>query len=154
MEPAIEVQLASGHGDEPTVEQVRNWAAAALAVFQDAGASLTVRMVDETEMIELNTRFRAHPGSTNVLSFPVEALPGLPAAEHPLGDIVVCPSVVEREALSQGKKVEDHFAHLVVHGVLHLHGHDHQSDSQAAVMEQLETDVLATLGIKNPYQTV
>jgi probable rRNA maturation factor len=89
-----------------------------------------------------------------VLSFPVEALPGLPAAEHPLGDIVVCPSVVEREALSQGKKVEDHFAHLVVHGVLHLHGHDHQSDSQAAVMEQLETDVLATLGIKNPYQTV
>ena len=96
MEPAIEVQLASGHGDEPTVEQVRNWAAAALAVFQDAGASLTVRMVDETEMIELNTRFRARPGSTNVLSFPVEALPGLPAAEHPLGDIVVCPSVVER----------------------------------------------------------
>ena len=75
-------------------------------------------------------------------------------AEHPLGDIVVCPSVAEREALSQGKKVEDHFAHLVVHGVLHLHGHDHQSDSQAAVMEQLETDVLATLGIKNPYQTV
>ena len=92
MEPAIEVQLASGHGDEPTVEQVRNWAAAALAVFQDAGASLTVRMVDETEMIELNTRFRARSGPTNVLSFPVEALPGLPAAEHPLGDIVVCPS--------------------------------------------------------------
>ncbi|HCK75809.1 MAG TPA: rRNA maturation RNase YbeY [Gammaproteobacteria bacterium] len=153
MEAAIEVQLASGHGDEPTVEQVRKWVAAALAVFHVASASLTVRMVDETEMIELNTRFRAHPGPTNVLSFPVGPLPGLPKAEHPLGDIVVCPSVVEREALSQGKKVQDHFAHLVVHGVLHLHGHDHQNNSQAAAMEQLETEVLATLGIENPYQT-
>ena len=154
MEAAIEVQLASGHSDEPTVEQVRNWATAALAAFQDAGANLTVRMVDETEMTELNTRFRARPGPTNVLSFPVEPLPGLPEAEHPRGDIVVCPSVVEREALSQGKKVQDHFAHLVVLGVLHLHGLDHQSYSQAAAMEQLETEVLATLGIKNPYQTV
>ena len=117
-------------------------------------ACLTVRMVDETEMTELNTRFRDRSGSTNVLSFPVEALPGVPREAHPLGDIVICPPVVEREAENQGKALEDHFAHRVVHGVLHLHGHDHDIDSEAAVMEQLETEVLATLGINNPYQPV
>ena len=150
----IEVQLASGHGDEPTVEQVRNWASAALAALRDQDACLTVRMVDETEMTELNTRFRDRSGSTNVLSFPVEALPGVPREAHPLGDIVICPPVVEREAANQGKALEDHFAHLVVHGVLHLHGHDHQSASQAEAMEKLETKVLATLGVKDPYLAV
>jgi len=154
VESLIEVQLVSGHGDEPTVEQVRHWAGAALAALRGQDACLTVRMVDETEMTELNTRFRDRSGSTNVLSFPVEALPGVPHEAHPLGDIVICPPVVEREAANQGKALEDHFAHLVVHGVLHLHGHDHDIDSEAAVMEQLETEVLATLGINNPYQPV
>ena len=144
----------SGHGDEPTVEQVRNWAGAALAALRDQDACLTVRMVDETEMTELNTRFRDRSGSTNVLSFPVEALPGVPQEAHPLGDIVICPPVAEREAANQGKALEDHFAHLVVHGVLHLHGHDHQSASQAEAMEKLETKVLATLGVKDPHLSV
>ena len=154
MDALIEVQLASGYGEEPTAEQVRHWAGAALAALRDQDACLTVRMVDETEMTALNTRFRDRCGSTNVLSFPVEALPGVPQEVHPLGDIVICPPVAEREAANQGKALEDHFAHLVVHGVLHLHGHDHDIDSEAAVMEQLETEVLATLGINNPYQPV
>ena len=105
-------------------------------------------------MTALNTRFRDRCVSTNVLSFPVEALPGVPKEAHPFGDIVICPPVVEREATTQGKTLEDHFAHLVVHGVLHLHGHDHKSDAEANVMEQLETEVLATLGVKDPYQPV
>ena len=84
----------------------------------------------------------------------VETLPGVPEEAHPLGDIVICSPVVEREATTQGKTLDDHFAHLVVHGVLHLHGHDHKSDAEAAVMEQLETEVLATLGVKDPYQPV
>jgi len=154
VEPAIEVQLASGHSAEPTVEQVRDWVGAALTALQDDAARLTVRMVDETEMTDLNTRFRGRQDPTNVLSFPFEMLPGLPQGEHPLGDIVVCPPVAEREALSQGKNIKDHFAHLVVHGVLHLHGHDHQSASQAEAMEKLETKVLATLGVKDPYLSV
>ena len=154
MDALIEVQLASGYGEEPTAEQVRHWVGAALAALRDQDACLTVRTVDETEMTALNTRFRDRPGSTNVLSFPVEALPGVPEEAHPLGDIVICPPVVEREATTQGKTLEDHFAHLVVHGVLHLHGHDHKSDAEAAVMEQLETEVLATLGVKDPYQPV
>ncbi|HCX87297.1 MAG TPA: rRNA maturation RNase YbeY [Gammaproteobacteria bacterium] len=154
MEPRIAVQLASGHRDEPTVEQIRNWAGAALAALQDDRACLTVRMVNETEMTDLNARFRGRQGPTNVLSFPFEALPGLPQDKHPLGDIVVCPPVVAREALSQGKKIEHHVAHLLVHGVLHLHGHDHHSDRQAEAMEKLETQVLATLGIKDPYRSV
>ena len=113
------------------------------------GAQLTVRIVDEAEGTELNERYRHRTGPTNVLSFPFEQ----PALLQPplLGDIVLCAPVVAREAAAQGKAPAAHWAHLVVHGVLHLLGHDHEDERQAEEMEALERDILATLGLPDPY---
>jgi len=112
-------------------------------------AELTVRFVDEGEAAELNRRWRGKSGPTNVLSFPVsgleQAAPGL------LGDIVVCAPVVEREAEQQGKRLQAHWAHMVVHGTLHLLGYDHENNEEADIMESLEATILAGLGFPNPY---
>ena len=99
----------------------------------------------------MNSRFRAKDRPTNVLSFPYERMPGMPV--HHVGDLVICAPVVEREAAEQHKAVEAHWAHMVVHGVLHLQGFDHTDDNEAARMEELETDILAALGFPAPYAT-
>lgn len=141
-EHGVEVQLA-WRGDAPSVRSFRAWAEAALGRVDTA---VCVRVVDETEGRDLNQRFRRVAKATNVLSFPA-AVPGL------LGDIAVCGPVVEREAAEQGKSVADHFAHLVVHGVLHLTGMDHENDVEAAAMEAREIEILLELGIANPYES-
>lgn len=124
------------------------WAEAALAGFDDTG-EVTVRLVDADEMQDLNKTYRGKDGLTNVLSFPVEedirSLHGL------LGDIVICPEVVRAESSDQSKPLDAHYAHLVIHGVLHLLGYDHIEDDEATAMESLETSLLATLGISDPY---
>jgi probable rRNA maturation factor len=132
----------------PAPGTIEDWVGAALA-GRGAGAQLTVRIVAETEGRELNERYRRRAGATNVLSFPFET----PDLLQPplLGDIVLCAPVVEREAAEQGKAPEAHWAHLVVHGVLHLLGYDHEEARAAAEMEGLETDILATLGFPDPY---
>ena len=115
-------------------------------------AELTLRIVGEPEMRDLNNRYRKVSGPTNVLSFPAN-LPahlGLPL----LGDIVVCAPLVEKEAGEQGKAVQAHWAHLLVHGTLHLLGHDHVDDTEALLMEQLETAILRNLGFEAPYETL
>lgn len=152
MNPQTDVQLASRCENMPSPDQIRNWTGAALRVLQCDQACLTVRMVDEPEMTQLNERFRGRPGPTNVLSFPFETPPGLPEPTSQLGDIVVCAPLAEREAATQTKTVEAHFAHLVVHGVLHLRGHDHQEEREAQEMETLEKTILAGLGFSDPYQ--
>ena len=112
-----------------------------------------MRVVDAEEMQSLNCEYRQQDAPTNVLSFPVGEIEGLPvAAGNFLGDIVVCASVVNREASEQGKHPNDHWAHMLVHGTLHLLGYDHQIDTEAAKMEALEQRVLAQHGVANPYR--
>jgi probable rRNA maturation factor len=109
-------------------------------------------VVDAAEMADLNKRFRHRDGTTNVLSFAVdEQPPG--GGERILGDVVICATVVVFEAAAQYKTVEDHYAHLVVHGVLHLCGFDHESAADAKVMEGHEVAILHALGIADPYRT-
>ena len=133
----------------PSERQLRNWASAALAKRRDQ-AELTIRLVDEQESQALNRDYRGKDAPTNVLSFPADLPPEL---ELPLlGDLVICRQVVEREAHEQGKAVSDHWAHMVIHGTLHLLGFDHIDDDEAEEMESLETALLKQLNINNPYE--
>jgi probable rRNA maturation factor len=153
-EPAIEVQFACEHAGLPDEASIRSWALAAHRAAGGATGEITVRTVDEDTMREMNRQYRGKDNSTNVLSFPFEMPAGLPAdAVAPvLGDIAICAEVVAREAAEQKKDVQAHWAHMVVHGVLHLLGHDHQNDSDAEVMEALERDILTETGFADPYR--
>jgi probable rRNA maturation factor len=134
----------------PSATSFRHWVTAALAGARHASpAELSIRIVGSREGRSLNRQYRGRDYATNVLSFSAE-LPtdiGSPL----LGDIVIAAPVVAREAREQDKSLRDHYAHLTVHGVLHLLGYDHQREREAAKMEQLETRILATLGIADPY---
>lgn len=143
----IDVQVATPQPGLPGQDEITAWARSAL-VDIDA-AEVTVRLVGREESAELNERYRARPGPTNVLSFRAD----LPAAiDLPfLGDVVICAPLVVEEANAQGKDPLAHWAHLVVHGVLHLRGFDHQVAAEARRMESLETRLLAGLGFPDPY---
>lgn len=132
----------------PANATMKRWLEHAIGRFR-ARASLTVRIVDEAEGAALNERWRGKPGPTNVLSFPVSGLEEL--APELLGDIVLCAPVLRVEATAQGKPLAAHCAHLLVHGALHLLGHDHQRPREAATMERLETELLAELDFPDPY---
>ena len=133
----------------PDEDDIRSWIGAALEREREA-AEVSVRLVSEDEMSRLNRDYRGKPGSTNVLSFRAD-LPGDIA--HPLlGDIVVCPAVVEREAAAQHKQRRDHWTHMLVHGSLHLLGYDHEEPADAHTMEALETTIMQSLGCPDPYQ--
>ena len=143
----LDLQIATQHA-VPQEQDFQRWVKTALA--DRAEIELTIRLVDEVESQELNTRYRNKAGPTNVLSFPAELPDEL---ELPLlGDIVICAPLVDREAAAQGKRALDHWAHLTIHGVLHLVGYDHQQQAEADEMEALETELLASLGIPNPYE--
>jgi len=146
----LDYQLACAQPElAPTRAQARAWVSAALDQ-QPAAAELALRVVDEEEARALNRQYRGKDYATNVLSFPAE-LPGV--VDLPLlGDIVICAPVVRAEAAQQGKAVMAHWAHMVVHGTLHLLGHDHQDDEQAVEMEQRERDILSHLGFPDPYE--
>ncbi len=138
---SLSVQFASSLADLPTATQFRKWAKAALRVDTEA----TIRIVDEEEGRALNLAYRGKDYATNVLTFPLAEEP------HLMGDIVICAPVVAREAIEQGKGITAHFAHLTVHGVLHLHGYDHENAQQAALMESIEIQILTKLEYPNPY---
>jgi len=146
---ALNVQNASTADWVPAEKSVRRWARAALGGSGRERVELTVRMVDAEEGAQLNQDYRHKSGPTNVLSFPFEDPPGV--STHLLGDLVVCAPVVAREAREQGKALEAHWAHMVVHGVLHLCGYDHEDEAQALGMESLETRILGGLGYPDPY---
>jgi probable rRNA maturation factor len=141
----------------PSATDLRRWANAAFAAlpsrFRNA-PQMTLRIVSEAEITQLNTHYRHKPMATNVLSFPFQAPPGLPPAAVPpaLGDVVICAAVVAREARQQHKTPASHWAHMVVHGTLHLLGYDHMNDAEAQEMEALEAQILARLGYPDPYQ--
>ena len=144
----VDVQLAS-EGVNPDVALFEQWVGAALTHL-DEQCELSIRLVDTEESAELNSSYRGKSGPTNVLSFPFES--PVPMEPRLLGDLIICVPVVEREALEQNKKLNDHWAHLVIHGCLHLLGYDHIDDEEAEEMESLEITILKTLDIDNPYQ--
>lgn len=139
----------------PDPDLIEQWIATAiqasdqLPAGDDPGVEVSVRIVDRDEMQALNLTWRGKDSTTNVLSFPSGS--ALRTDFCHLGDIVVCAPVVEEEARDQGKTVQAHWAHMVVHGTLHLLGHDHVEDLEADVMESLETDILQQLNLPNPY---
>ncbi len=143
----LDVQYASRSRAVPAAALVRRWVRAALA-GRRARAALGVRLVDRAEGRALNARYRGRRRPTNVLSF---GGPPPPVAPEWLGDLVLCAPVVNAEARAQGKAPEAHWAHLVIHGTLHLLGHDHRRPREAARMEDIERAVLARLGFPDPY---
>lgn len=144
----LDVQFASAAAELPSASDFLQWVSAALA-SRHKDAELTVRIVDEAESAELNMTYRRVQGPTNVLSFPFVAPPGV---ELPLlGDIIICAPVVQQEALAQHKTALAHWAHMTVHGCLHLLGHDHVQPEEAECMENLESRILAGLGFADPY---
>lgn len=146
---SLDIQRASTAHGQPGDAALRRWARAALAGL-DGSYALTLRLVDTQESAALNGTYRRKSGPTNVLSFPCEAQPGL--RTRLLGDVVICAPVVEREAREQAKMPHAHWAHMVVHGVLHLRGYDHLTDVDAGAMETLETETLSRLGYPDPYE--
>lgn len=138
---SLSIQLASKATGLPNRNQLRKWVKATLRVDTET----TIRIVDEAEARELNNTYRGKDYATNVLTFQLTEEP------HLMGDIVICAPVVIKEAQEQNKLIEAHFAHLTVHGVLHLHGYDHLNDDQAALMESIEVTTLQKLGYPNPY---
>lgn len=153
LELEVSISYATPRKGVPAATSFRRWVAAALA-GRIRDADLAIRIVDNEEGQALNRHYRDKDYATNVLSFPAERPPGLPKnARFPLlGDLVICAPVVAREAAEQGKPVNAHYAHITVHGVLHLLGWDHENDADAQAMEQLEREILAGLGIADPYR--
>ena len=149
----IDVRRDSRHESAPADDFIVTWVSRAVAAGTDAGnAEVSVRIVDADEINALNREYRSIDRPTNVLSFPAGQVAGLPAAEAvPLGDIVVCADVVADEAGQQGKTVTDHWAHMLVHGALHLLGYDHEVDDDARTMEALERRILTREGLPDPY---
>ena len=152
MEPDVSVSYATARTGVPSAASFRKWVEAALA-GRAAPAEVAIRIVGTEEGRELNRQYRRRDYATNVLSFPAERPVGLPDdVELPyLGDLVICADVVAREAAEQSKRPVDHYAHLTVHGVLHLLGWDHLEDAEAEAMEARERQILAGLGIADPY---
>ncbi len=133
----------------PAARLMARWADAALGT-RGNGCEMAVQVVSAPRMRMLNRRYRGKDRPTNVLSFPANPAPGV--RPRPLGDVLLCPSVLRREARAQGKSEQAHWAHLVVHGTLHLVGYDHDQDRAAARMERREIAVLKRLGFANPYR--
>jgi probable rRNA maturation factor len=143
----VDLQLASEQAvPEPVLFET--WAQAALQQV-DEDCELSIRLVDNDESAELNEAYRGKAYATNVLSFPFDS--PVPMSPRLLGDLVICIPVVEKEALEQNKAVNEHWAHMVVHGCLHLLGYDHIVDEEAEVMEALEVSILKSINIANPY---
>jgi probable rRNA maturation factor len=145
----LDLQIATDNNRLPTQDNFELWVRTALGNTMTE-AELTIRIVDDVESQNLNSTYRGKDKPTNVLSFPFEAPPEI---EIPLlGDLIICASVVEQEAIQQNKPSQAHWAHMVVHGCLHLLGYDHINDAEAEEMESLETQLIENLGFNNPYK--
>ncbi|TDT43268.1 putative rRNA maturation factor [Halospina denitrificans] len=144
----VDFQNACESRSVPDEAELQQWAEAG---WQGAvETEITLRVVDETESAELNSRYRGKNSPTNVLSFPFDVPEGVEL--DLLGDLVICADVVKHEAEEQGKTLQAHWAQMVIHGMLHLQGYDHQNDQEAEIMESLEVRLLGELGFPDPYQ--
>ena len=146
---AIDIQYATTCVAPPR-EQFEHWVQLALSTLDAPIIELTIRIVDRNEMTALNQQFRQKNGETNVLSFPYSS--PLPDDNRLMGDVVICQPVVVAEAEEQRKPLQAHWAHLTLHGLLHLLGYDHQTDHEAEAMESKEIEIMAQLTFDNPYQ--
>ena len=143
----LSVQYACNQAGLPSRPQIRAWVRAALDVDEKRGGQITIRFVEPEEGQSLNSDYRGKDYATNVLSFPYEVEPVV------AGHLVICAAVVEREAAEQEKTLEAHYAHLIVHGILHLQGYDHEiGENEARLMEDKERTILAQLGFADPYR--
>lgn len=148
----IDIEINSSNSQIPTADNIERWISAALSSDKLAEAEVSVYIVDEAESQSLNAQYRGKNKPTNVLSFPAD-IPeevGIPL----LGDLVVCAPVVAREAEEQGKSLEAHWAHMLVHGTLHLLGYDHIEDDEAEAMESLETELITQMNFPAPYADI
>ncbi len=140
--------------DNPHIDQLTRWVNAVLQTIPDKISNtqneVTIRIVDNEESAELNEHYREKKGPTNVLSFPDDPIVGFESDS--LGDIILCAPLIKKEAAEQGKTLESHWAHLIIHGVLHVLGYDHIEEEDATVMEGLEVKVMQQLDYPNPYQ--
>jgi len=147
----VEIQTIFTSPEQPSEAQIQLWIDTALTDIQ-RDTEIVVRIVDEQESAELNETYRHKQGATNILSFSVEIPEGIDL--NLLGDLVICAPVLEKEAQQQGKILDHHWAHIIIHGVLHLLGYDHLDDEQAEEMENKEIILLQKLNIPNPYEQV
>jgi probable rRNA maturation factor len=144
----IEIQTIFKSNGQPDQKQIQLWVDTALEDLNE-DTEIVVRIVDEQESTYLNEQYRQKSGPTNILSFPVDVPEDLELSL--LGDLVICATVLEKEALAQNKALIDHWAHIIIHGALHLVGYDHIEDDEAETMENKEITILSKLNIKNPY---
>ena len=153
MELYVDLQIASENEKSlPELAQLETWVSAAIIAASDETreeAELTVRIVDKAESQELNSQYRGKDKPTNVLSFPFQNPPGITLPL--LGDLIICKSVVEKEAIEQNKQLISHWAHMLIHGTLHLLGYDHIEEEEAETMERIETNLMIELGYNDPY---
>ncbi|MGB0449502.1 MAG: rRNA maturation RNase YbeY [Porticoccaceae bacterium] len=150
MNLSIDIQMACPSEESPDEDSIKRWASAAIRDERD-NPELNLRIVDERESADFNQQYRGKPGATNVLSFPFDAV--TPEPLPILGDLVICAPVVNREADEQQKTPEAHWAHIIVHGVLHLLGYDHIDERDAEQMEGLETAIMLSLNFPAPYES-
>ena len=144
------VQNRAGRKGVPIARSFERWVRAALRGRRAGRTGINIALFREPAARSLNRQYRGKDYATNVLGFPYEPLPD--ERSTLIGDLVLCPAVVAREAREQGKRLRDHYAHLTIHGVLHLVGYDHETDADAEKMEAIEREVLAELGIADPYE--
>lgn len=147
----ISLNKTTGSENVPSLSQFTDWCYAALTDCKQP-VEINIRIVDADEMTQLNQTYRHKQGSTNILSFSFSDMPTIDTNVTLLGDLVICAPIVIKEAKQQGKTIDDHWAHLTIHGTLHLRGYDHEQPQQAFEMETLEIAILAKLGIENPYE--
>jgi probable rRNA maturation factor len=145
----LDIQIATESGDYPSEQQFQSWVDTVLSDRNQDG-EVVIRLVDTAESAELNQQYRHKTGPTNILSFPFEAPPGIEM--DLLGDLVICAPLILQEAQQQHKQPADHWAHITIHGILHLLGYDHIVEADAEAMEALEIKLLNMLNIANPYQ--
>ncbi len=146
----LEVQRIIDSSLLPSDEELLLWVEKALVDYQ-RDTEILIRIVDTQEITELNEQYRHKQGATNILSFPFEMPEGIEGVNL-LGDLVVCAEVLQQEAIMQNKTLQDHWAHIIIHGILHLIGFDHGNETQALEMETREIHLLQQLNIDNPYQ--
>lgn len=151
MSNLLDLQIACNDQSLPSLEQFQLWVDTTIQSITEKEFELTIRIVNSDESQQLNNQYRGKNKPTNVLSFPFEVPEGIDL--NLLGDLVVCAPVVQEEASEQKKTLVDHWAHMVIHGCLHLLGYDHINDDEAEEMETLEINILAKLTINNPYES-
>lgn len=148
----IDIQHACESPIPVTDDMLSHWAQLSLKRYRDT-AELTLRLVDAAEITHLNHHYRKKNQPTNVLAFPATYSQEIELDYPLLGDVIICPSVLEEESKALNKPLTDHWAHIVIHGVLHLLGYDHIEEEDATVMQAIEIQLLAQLGFDNPYES-